>query len=166
MEGDIRNPQQVTGQRSPRWAFMSRMAIASKVTPGETYLDRLRIVQTPYFGVYLHWIHEPDSDRDPHDHPWNFGSFILKGGYTERVWEEPALGTQDYKGYRRKWGQFSWHKMDTVSAHKIEQISKPLVTLVLVGRRTRNWGFWQQTDYPSQARFVTWQNYENAGTVT
>lgn len=161
MEGDILNPQVVTGQRSPRWALMARMRIESKHTPGEIYLDRLRIVQTPYFGVYLHWIHEPDSDRDPHDHPWNFTSIILKGSYTERVWDYPALGTQDYKGYQRTWHRFTRHKMTMEKAHKIEEISKPLVTLIFVGKRSRNWGFW----VPSHGRSVPvpWQEYENAG---
>jgi hypothetical protein len=53
------------------------------------YLVRLRIVQTPWFGIYLHDIHEDDGDRDPHNHPWSFLSFVLRGYYTERVYPDP-----------------------------------------------------------------------------
>ncbi len=56
----------VVGKRSPRWAIWARMTIPCK--DGLLYLTRLRVVATPWFGVYVHDIHEDDGDRDPHDH--------------------------------------------------------------------------------------------------
>jgi len=64
----------MSGKRSPRWAFMQGFQVAQN---GRPYLDRLRVLQTPWFSVLLHRIHEPDLDRDPHDHPWPFVSLIL-----------------------------------------------------------------------------------------
>src|SRR6266404_3883909 len=37
-------------------------------------------------GLFLHVIHRNDDDRDPHTHPWNFTSLILKGGYLDEQW--------------------------------------------------------------------------------
>lgn len=143
----------VKGQRSPRWAFMSKMEIPSKKNDGELYLVRLRIVQTPWFGVYLHNINEPDFDRDPHDHPWNFLSFIVRGGYTERIWARPAdrrLGS-----YQRRWNRFTWHRMTMEKAHQIEEVQPNTVSLILTGPRTRNWGFWTEDGW------VEWREYEH-----
>lgn len=74
-----------------RWAFMGGFSITTK--DGDPYLDRLRIVQTPVFGIYLHRVHGPDGQRHPHDHPWWFASVVISGGYVEQVWDDPsALG--------------------------------------------------------------------------
>lgn len=39
-------------------------------------------------GWYLHHIHEPDTDRRLHNHPWRWARYwILRGGYVEfRQW--------------------------------------------------------------------------------
>src|SRR5262245_13303083 len=97
----------VKGQRSPRWGFWLRMTIPCK--DGADYLVRLRIIQTPFFGVYLHDIHEDDGDRDPHNHPWSFLSIVLRGHYRERYYPDPVGARQSYatKTHRR----FSIHKM-------------------------------------------------------
>lgn len=131
------------GQSSPRWAFMNGFQVRKHDQP---YLDRLRLVQTPYFGLFLHRIHMPDSDRDPHDHPWPFWSLILSGGYTERVW---ANGSKARRGFRndahsveRRHSRWSLHRMPVSRAHKILTVEGRLWTLVLTGRRRRSWGFW------------------------
>ena len=64
---------------SKRWALLARETIQSP--DGEPYIDRLRIVATPMFCLYLHKIHLADGDRDLHDHPWWFASWVLRGGY-------------------------------------------------------------------------------------
>lgn len=122
------------------------------------YLRRLRIVQTPFGGIYLHEIREPDKDYDPHDHPFNFVSIILKGGYDEIA------------GYPDKWNASSFiirrlrgsiHRMPMTKAHRILRLHRsPTWTLVFVGPRHREWGFWQGiTSGISDPHFVPWQNY-------
>ena len=126
----------VEGRRSARWAFMEGMTIKDK--QGHVYLDRLRLVQTPWFGIFIHAIIGPDPDPDPHDHPWNFWSLILCGGYIEHYYIK-----QDGRVLSRRWPRWSLRKMAAEGvAHKITSVKKNTWTLVLVGRRQRDWGFW------------------------
>jgi hypothetical protein len=118
------------------------------------YLARLRVVQTPWFGVYVHDIYEPDADRDPHNHPWSFVSIVLRGHYTERVFPEPL---DEPLVHQLKWHRrFSVHAMTRKSAHRITDAAPGLKTLILVGPRRANWGFFTPEGYK------TWQEYENA----
>lgn len=145
----------VKGKRSPRWAFWQRMTIPCK--DGTDYLVRLRIVQTPIFAIYLHDIHEDDGDRDPHNHPWSFLSFVLRGQYTEMVYPDPIESRSNYvfKTHER----FSIHRMGRVSAHRIIDASPGLKTLIFTGPRKASWGFFRQ-EIAGNGRFVDWQEYE------
>ncbi len=124
-----------TGSRSPRWAFMSKLVIRRQ--PGEDYLTRWRIVQTPWFAVFLHKIETPDGDAHLHDHPWSFISVILKGGYGEDFKE--TRGTPEvYRGH----GRWSVRRMDRYGWHQIVRLYKvPTWTLILTGPRRAEWGF-------------------------
>lgn len=142
--------EKITGGRPGselRWAFLEAMDIGAE---GDPYLDRLRIVQTPWLGVYLHHIHRPDRDDDPHDHPWSFASLVLAGSYTELLWRDkaslrPALS--------RRHGRWSLHWVGRRSAHVITRVSGPLWTLVITGPRRGEWGFWVDGE------LVPWREY-------
>lgn len=127
-------------RRSPRWAFMARLDIPPDERP--TYLRRLRIIQTPWFGVYIHRILGPDPEPILHDHPWSFLALVLRGGYTE-VTEYDRTGlfgrtVRPITRRRIRWLNFK-RATDT---HYIESINRvPTVTLLFVGRRKREWGF-------------------------
>lgn len=155
----------VQGQRSPRWAFWTRMEIPCK--DGTQYLVRLRIVQTPLFGIYLHDIHEDDGDRDPHNHPWSFLSLVLRGHYTERYYGDPLGHRQDYalKTHRR----FSIHRMGRAAAHRIVDAAPGLKTLIITGPRKATWGFFEEAPRRGgigrengygQGLFIEWSEYE------
>src|SRR4051812_9607864 len=73
----LRSPR----QKRQNWAFLESQTIADSVHG--PMITRHRLIRVPWFGVYVHEIHRPDVDRDLHDHPWAFASFILSGGYTE-----------------------------------------------------------------------------------
>lgn len=138
-------------RRSPSWAFMEGFQAAKGDRP---YLDRLRLIQTPMFGLYLHRIHTPDTDRDPHDHPWWFASLVLSGGYTERVWDTPELRDRPpFAPRRRVRGRFSLRCLGRRRAHKITEVRGLLWTLVLTGPRRSSWGFWTAGGY------VDWRDY-------
>jgi hypothetical protein len=140
----IRYPHPV----SKDWALWEWSDIPSKVKPEEVYLRRLRLLQTPWCALYVHWIYEADFDRDPHDHPWNFWSFVLRGGYVEHIYDSPDAFAQP-----KWWRRFSLHKMPSSAAHQIRSVVKDTVTFVVTGRRTRTWGFW------TKAGFVPWTTY-------
>lgn len=131
-----------------RWSAMEWTDIPSKTNPELVYLRRLRVIQTPWWAVYVHWINEPDTDRDPHDHPWNFWSFILRGGYTEVIYERlHPIHTE------QTWRQYSWHRMPITKAHSITSVEPGLMTLVITGRRVRTWCFW------TEEGLVPWRQY-------
>lgn len=46
-------------------------------------LLRIKFINFPSFKVYLHIFFRSDQDRELHDHPWTFVSFILWRGYDE-----------------------------------------------------------------------------------
>ena len=127
---------------------------------GQPYLDRLRIVQTPLFGVYLHRIHVPDVDRDPHNHPWWFASLVLSGGYHELVWDDPVnlakLTYRDTNPTLRSRNRWSLRTIRRSQAHKITAVRGQLWTLVLTGPRRASWGFW------TDQGFVDWRDYLKA----
>lgn len=137
----------MTGRPSPRWAFLEGLDVGAD---GDPYLDRLRIVQTPWFGIYLHHIHRPDRDPDPHDHPWAFASIVLAGAYQEQVWADKRDLAHSVWRIRRRWSAASTGQG---AAHIIKTISGPLWTLVLTGPRRGDWGFW------TPAGFVGWREY-------
>lgn len=135
-----------------RWAFMRYMDIPSKQNPYDVYLRRLRVIQTPWFSFYIHWINEADSDRHPHDHPWNFWSLVLKGGYTEEIYQDSRNIGESGRS-EQHWRRFSWHKMPLSHAHKITRLPGETVTIVVTGRRVRQFRFWTD-DGP-----VPWHEY-------
>lgn len=145
----------VVGQRSPRWAFWDKMIIPCG--DGEEYLARLRLVQTPWFGIFLHDIYEPDADRDPHNHPWPFISILLRGSYTERVYPLPGdMNPRMWRYFRtHKHRRFSAHRMGRKSAHRITHLRGKVKTLIFTGKRApEGWGFFIDGVY------FPWQDYE------
>lgn len=130
-----------------RWAFWKWADIESAIFPGYTYLRRLRIFQTPLFALYLHFIFEPDLDRDAHDHPCNFWSLIVRGGYEERVYRN--LDHRDYYSTPHRWRRGSIHRMPTYWAHRIVELTPGTITLCWFGRRKRQWGFWTSEGFVS-----------------
>ena len=133
-----------TGTDGTRWAFMKVFNIPDAIEPDKTYLRRWRVIQTPWFAIYLHKIFLPDRDRPMHDHPFNFWSLILKGGYEERVnrtvWQA-ELGWENMV-ITNSWRAWSWHKMSIIDCHNIDRLyESPTWSLVFVGRRQKDWGF-------------------------
>jgi hypothetical protein len=117
----------------PKWAFLRPFPI---YIDGLLYLWRLRILETPWFAIWLHAIHRPDNQReDLHDHPRAFASFVLRGKYIE-------VFPQSYPS------QFCWRVVRWLNvkratdAHQIVKLSRsPVWTLVFCGPRWRRWGF-------------------------
>lgn len=141
-------PSKLGADGRVHWALMSSFDIPCK---SGLYLRRLRIVQTPLFGVYLHEMHAPDDDRDLHDHPFNFWSLILKGGYRERWSRFPSV---THFHQTRSWKRWSFHKVEILEGHSISVLFEvPTYTLVFVGRRQADWGFYTKSGW------IPWDQY-------
>lgn len=104
---------------------------------GQVHFRRFRLLQTPWFAIYIHQILRSDEDLDPHDHPWAFSSVILEGAYEEQSWYPPHFQTMYYNKFYS--GDVIQHKAE--DAHKITLISKEVWTLVFTSGRTRYWGY-------------------------
>jgi hypothetical protein len=141
---------------SKNWAFMETFRIPNFDTD-EDYLMRIRIIQTPWFGVYLHKIGTPDSRPTLHDHPWNFVSVVLWGGYDEMVpWIKHA-DQQLIRPHVVRW----INRKRAEDFHFISRLHRtPTWTLMFTGRRRRVWGYrdgdgvWTQFDqHPHAVEF-------------
>jgi len=160
----------------PHWALLRRTDIEDVANPGATYLARLRIIETPLFGIFLHAIRVPDKAQALHNHPWPFASVVLSGGYTETFSpdEQAAIDyqrrCQDERppahATERHWGRFSIHRIRHGEYHTITTLddSRPAWTVIFVGRRRSDWGYATADGYVSH-RIVEDKQREPAGGV-
>lgn len=123
---------------SPNWAFLSKFEVWHD---GQLYLRRWRIFECPWFGIYIHNIKRPDRDRDLHDHPWPFISFVLKGAYVEEV--PCKKHNQKIYSCPTEINFVEWCNLKRATdSHRIKStFDEGVWTLVLRGRRQRVWGF-------------------------
>lgn len=145
--------------RSARWAFMERFEVPEYDGDGN-YLTRLRIIQTPWAALYLQRFDGPDPRPTLHDHPWNFLSVVLRGGYVERRLDPMTMEVDEAHVVRR----VNWLRIG--DAHAIMRLLRvPTWTLMLVGPRRRIWGYLEPVDnmagsrvpFEDQPHHVTWR---------
>lgn len=148
---------------------------------GSPYLIRLTIFELfTGHSLKLHHIIRSDREREPHDHPWSFYTFMLSGGYFE---ETPVT----IKGYKlgdptqKHWhapGTFRFvknpypHRLDLArdvdstfpavtmsdeAAHALFQNTPreiPAVTLVFTFPKARRWGFYTKRGWINSGDFI------------
>ncbi len=112
----------------------------------EGYMERFWILRTPWLSARLHRILRSDHDRDLHDHPWDYASVILRGGY----WEVTADGKR-------------WYGPGSVVFRRAGHLHRlvlpdgaPATTLFIHRRKRRDWGFRTATGW------VDWRTYVSA----
>ena len=118
-----------------RYRILDRFVIPNLDNPDQLYLTRWRIIETPWFGFFLHRFDGPDSRPVLHDHPWSFVSIILRGSYIEH-----RLTLTDRSVRVRRIRFINVMRRD--DAHFIDHIERtPTWSLLLVGKRRRTWGY-------------------------
>lgn len=156
MSCKVAHKARLASNRSAHWAFMERFEVPDYDTDG-TYLTRWRLIQTPWFGVYLHRFDTPDPRPTLHDHPWAFTSVVLRGGYDE---QRRSRG-DEYQPYSTPAHVRHLNIKRLGDLHWIDRLHRvPTWTLMLVGRRRRDWGYldrdgtWTRFDlHPHAAEF-------------
>lgn len=118
-------------------------------------LVRFRLLDTRWGSLYVHHFLRSDSDRDLHDHPWNFTSLILWGGYFEELFtgqEFPVVG--------RFSTRYKWRGVGRIVRHQATDAHRVLIpwyhtawTLIWVSPKIRDWGFHTFDGW------VPWQEY-------
>lgn len=106
---------------------------------GRVVFRRWRVITTKWFSLYVHAIYDRDKDIFLHDHPWNFISLILKGGYQED-YAFPSQGIHNMTRWRRPG---SIRRMEGIGEyHRIRRlINGTCWSLVLTGARENQWGY-------------------------
>jgi len=121
-----------------------RKRIIMDRTEKEPYLERYYVlfkerVTFPY-NIFLHKFLKSDPD-DVHDHPWNYFTIILKGGYYEWIaqFDDQGKKTSEVRVWR---GAGSFRRGNTHTFHRIE-LKEGVTpwTLFFVGPKKREWGF-------------------------
>jgi len=110
-----------------KWAVGWREALGLPTCP---YVIRWRF-ETPLFSIRLHHWLAPDDDRAKHDHPWDFTTFVLKGGYTDA---SPA-GDEHLRAPAIR------HRAAT-HQHTVFPDPGGAWTVIVTGPIVRHWGFW------------------------
>ncbi len=105
---------------------------------GELHFLRYRLFSCPWLRLYVHKILVSDYDEHLHTHPWNFFSFILKGGYRQEVLQHPKESIK--YGYQR-FGQFDLVHMGRYEGHKITLDYCPTWTFVVAYGSYGPWGY-------------------------
>jgi hypothetical protein len=121
------------------------------------------IFQTPFGTVRLHNILRADIDRDLHDHPFDFVSIILRGGYSEisKASGFAITGNMEFgagiprflPAKVRTYRPGNTNRKACLDIHRIVEVLPNTWTLVFTGPRLRTWGF--HTDQG----FVPWREY-------
>lgn len=123
------------------------------------YLTRLTLFGCRWFQLCLHTFHRSDHD-ELHDHPWDFLTFILSGGYMERVMTTKPHASRILK---HKPGALLYRRAE--HAHQVILYSdaaegpgeyREAKTLVLMFKRRREWGF-----FTKKGAYLHWLDYFN-----
>ena len=97
------------------------------------------------FNITVHKVLVSDEPT-LHDHPWNWGAIILKGGY----WEHIPLISQEGNvvGSTRKWrgpGHIRFRKADDLHWLELEKDEDgneiPCTSIFFMGTKKKEWGF-------------------------
>lgn len=94
-------------------------------------------------SICLHNFHRGDEDPDCHDHPFEFWSFVLWGGYREFAEDGTFIVRSPLSlAYRS-----STHR------HRVQLMARRCWTFIVKRDALREWGFWQN------GQFVPWRDY-------
>ncbi len=91
-------------------------------------------------GLCIHHFVLSDPERGYHDHPWTWGcSFILSGGYEERILKNKNSANDYYTVKRPRW---TFNYLDGIKTYHRVMIpeGKDAWTLFAFGSRTKTWG--------------------------
>lgn len=131
---------------------------------GPRYLLRWYVIpRNPLLNIYLHKFLHDDEDRANHDHPWNFISIMLWGGYFEYV------GTlRESPLYERRAPSIAYRSAN--HAHRVvlhrrygDGTIQPAWTIVITGPVIRDWGFWCESGWRHWKEFTASDDYGQVG---
>lgn len=131
---------------------------------GEPYLVRYYLLFKERrwfpFNIFIHKFLSSDPS-DLHDHPWDYMTFIIKGGYFEWTPEYDDQGNE--LPPKRQWlgaGHFRYCRAE--SKHRIELMKGvDAWTIFIPMRQRREWGFWHDNKFINNMKYkLSRRSYE------
>lgn len=124
------------------------------------YLTRYTLLEFKNWQLCLHIFHRSDSP-ELHDHPWNFYTLPLLHGYREMVrYSETDMRLEEVKPWRLRFRPAEYaHRVILHSRFRVDDnyqlhvTKKKAVTLVLMTKRRREWGFFTKVGW------TKWRQY-------
>lgn len=105
-----------------------------KSKSGDLHFNRLAIIETFIFAIYIHTIYREDKDPFWHSHPWNFLSIILNGEYVEEFKKAGHISSKIKKRFSLGFGKRNYY-------HRIIKLVKRTTTLFFTFGRKKPWYF-------------------------
>lgn len=114
---------------------------------GSLYLQRYLVTERKNGGhIYINSFLRPDSDVEPHDHPYDLETLIVFGGYAEEelIHVSPSHGIKAHTTIRRN--EYRPGQTNCIPAKKMHRVaeifSTPTYTLAVTNAKSQSWGFW------------------------
>lgn len=104
--------------------YLFKMILFKKYISIKDFLYRYTIIKIGNLHIRLHKIVDKDRTNLYHNHPFNYISIILKGGYTE-------IYLEDGIEKKFKYGLFDIVKHDNKTYHRIDNIKGDTITLFI-----------------------------------
>jgi hypothetical protein len=135
---------------------------------GALYMGRYCLFESRWLSARVHYLATADLDRHLHDHPWNFVSLVLRGGYMEArpVSLEPCFerGLERALDYvessrvtTRVCGSVAFRR--ATDRHRISSVLPHTWSLFVYGPALQWWGF-----YTPQGK-IHWKDYGGCHTA-
>lgn len=128
---------------------------------GSLYMGRWALFETRWLSARVHHIASDDFDRALHDHPWDFVSLVLSGGYAESrpVVQEPCFNgdTELLTTAPRFAGSLAFRR--STDRHRVRDVMPGTYTLFIYGPGRQWWGF-----YTRQGK-IHWRDFASCHTA-
>lgn len=105
------------------------------------YLERW-VIDFGLFAIRIHHWFSSDDQRNFHDHPFWFWTFVLKGGYTDVSPQGNQRMTRGTHAFRRAEHQ-----------HTVRVDPGGCWTILLTGPEVRQWGFWVKGKFRKRNKY-------------
>jgi hypothetical protein len=134
----------------PGWRIGSYLEVPDYDCPDLTLLRRWKLIESPWFGVFVHHLRRSDSlNRPPHDHPWSFVSVGVRGTYTETRMTYVASVGEWCTWSDTSRARFRYRKPTDLHRVVLDDPERGAWTIVLHGPRSRVWGFRDENGWQS-----------------
>lgn len=134
-----------------RWTVVKAGGLVSRVLSACT--------RGKYDHVRLHWIRQADGDRELHNHPFNYRTFVLSGYYREEYLANGTLISQARvlaEGDTVASPLGHYHRITRVGPHGV-------FTLFCMGKDHGDWGFLVDGKHMPSREFFAYRNIKNDG---